>query len=64
MLGLVVRKLVRRCSLCRAEVQGEGVRRGLRVFCSPLHLQRFVEEDEARKRALSRMVNRKGGGCC
>ena len=64
MLAQLVRKLVRRCPVCRAEVQGDGVRRRLRVFCSPLHLERFVEEDEARKRALSRMSNSKGGGCC
>ncbi len=64
MLGLLLSKLTRRCPVCRAPIGGEGVRRGFRVFCSPAHVVKSAEEQEARTRALSRMSNKKGSGCC
>ena len=63
MFTLLINTLRRHCPVCRVAIEGEGVRRGLRVFCSPVHLEEFVRDDEARKRALSRMSNDKGG-CC
>ena len=64
MLGLLLSKLTRRCPVCRGPIEGEGIRKGLRVFCSPGHVEKFAEEQEARKRALSWMSNKKGGGGC
>lgn len=64
MSGLLLGKIRRRCPVCRARIEGEGVRRGLRVFCSPGHVEKFAQEQEARKRALSRMSSKTGGGCC
>lgn len=64
MLGLVLSKLSRRCPVCRVRIEGEGVRKGLRVFCSPEHLEQFARDQEAWKRALARMSNKKAGGCC
>lgn len=64
MFGLLLSKLIRRCPFCRQPIVGEGIRKGLRVFCSPAHVEKFAGEQEARKRALSRMSNKKGGGCC
>ena len=63
-IGFVLRKIYRRCPACRARIGGEGVRRGFRVFCSPGHAEKFAQEREARRRALSRMSNKTGGGCC
>ncbi len=64
MFGLLLSKITRRCPVCRAEVQGAGVRRGLRVFCSPDHAEKFAQDQETWKRALARMGNKKGGGGC
>jgi hypothetical protein len=64
MIAFMLRKLTRRCPVCRARIQGEGVRRGLRLFCSAGHAEKFAEEREARRRALSRMSGKTGGGCC
>jgi len=64
MFGLLLSKLNRRCPVCRQPIVGDGIRKGLRVFCSPGHVEKFAEEQEARKRALGRMSNKKAGGCC
>lgn len=64
MLGLVLSKLSRRCPVCRAPIEGQGIRKGFRVFCSTAHVEKFAQDQEAWKWALSRMSNKKGGGCC
>jgi len=64
MLGFLLSKLNRVCPVCRQPIVGEGIRKGLRVFCSPGHLEKFAQDQESWKRALSRMSNKKGGGCC
>jgi len=64
MFGLLLGKLRRRCPVCKVPVEGEVVRKGLRVFCSPEHAEKFAREQEIWKRALGRMSNKKGGGCC
>jgi predicted nucleic acid-binding Zn ribbon protein len=63
MFTLLLSKLRRHCPVCGVAIEGEGVRRGLRVFCSSAHLEKFVSDDEARKRALRRMSDDKDG-CC
>ena len=64
MFGLLLSKLNWRCPVCHQPIVREGIRKGLRVFCSPGHVEKFAEEQEARKRALGRMSNKKAGGCC
>ncbi|MBI2466874.1 MAG: hypothetical protein HYV62_03500 [Candidatus Rokubacteria bacterium] len=68
MWRVLARAIRRRCRLCGARIEGEGVRRGLRVFCSPTHLQEHLEEQALKRLAVSRMMrdlmrNRRGG-CC
>ncbi|MBI2155085.1 MAG: TlpA family protein disulfide reductase [Candidatus Rokubacteria bacterium] len=50
--------------VCRAPIEGQGIRKGFRVFCSTAHVEKFAQDQAAWKRALSRMSNKKGGGCC
>lgn len=64
MFQWLLRKINRRCPICRVRIEGEGVRRGLRLFCSPAHREKYVEEQQIRMRALGRMGNDRGGGCC
>jgi len=64
LFGLLLSRIKRRCPVCRVPIEGAGVRRGLRLFCSPAHLEKFVQDQETWKRALGRMSNRKAGGCC
>lgn len=64
MFWSLLSKINRHCPVCRARIEGEGIRRGLRVFCSTAHMEKFAQDREAWKRALSRMSGKKGGGCC
>ena len=64
MVGWLMSKIKRRCPVCKVPIGGEGMRKGLRVFCTPAHLEKFSQDQEAWKRALGRMSNKKGGGCC
>jgi hypothetical protein len=52
-----VRKITRRCPICRVEVNEGGVRRGWRYFCSQEHAEKY-----ARKRALDKACSNLGGG--
>lgn len=68
MLRWLASTIHRRCAFCGERVPGEGLRRGLRVFCSPAHLREYLEEWEIKSLHVSRMMkhlmrNRRGG-CC
>lgn len=64
MFGPLLSKIRWRCPVCRAPIEDQGIRKGFRVFCSTAHVEKFAQDQEAWKRALSRMSNKKGGGCC
>jgi hypothetical protein len=38
--------MTRRSAICRVQIEGQGLRRGLRRFCSPAHLQRHVDAED------------------
>jgi hypothetical protein len=57
----------RRCAICRVQIEGQALRRGLRRFCSPAHLQRHEDAEEMaiKELRLRRMMHTwRGGGCC
>lgn len=68
MLRWLVSTIHGRCAFCGERVTGAGVRRGLRVFCSPAHRGEFVEERELKRlqvnQLMRELMRNRRGGCC
>jgi len=71
MLAFFARAIKRRCRRCGTRIEGEGVRHGQRVVCSPAHHQAHVKERGGRQlkrllvsRTLDDVMRSGRGGCC
>lgn len=64
MFDSLLSRINRHCPVCRVRIEGKGLRRGFRVFCSRAHRDIYTEQEKIEKRVLRWMGNKRVGGCC